>query len=500
MSKTKALNLKRSLGELHISYAALARHLGLSKATVHAICNLGKFPTGFGGPDAIREKIRSFLVDQGADPVMLAELFKREGTAPRAKAKPVGSPINLKADLPRYDVSQAELARHMECGVASISKLCNTGLIPGRFGGQAHFRKRVCAFLVARGANPTTVHTTFEPMSAQAKAELEEAAADAESDFSPTPNPTEDYAMLLRKHTLTRETRDYFKIPRDPFPDQVGSEEEVFLNDDIRHVRAAMRQTAKHGGMLAVVGQSGAGKSTLVLDLQEWILTSGEPITLIVPYVLGMGRSDRKTRPLVADDIIRTIFKFLAPTAQVPLNNVRRASRMHELLAESAKVGRRHVLLIEEAHDLATQTLKHLKRFYELQSGFRKLLSIILVGQTELEDKLSEHNPDVREVVQRCEMVKLPAVDNHIEGYLRHKLKAVDVSYDALFEADAIDEIRNRLRHAVVEGKPGARHHTVKSLCHPLAIQNLVSAALNEAVTIGASKVNGALIAAAARS
>lgn len=95
---------------------------------------------------------------------------------------------------------------------------------------------------------------------------------------------------------------------------------------------------------------------------------------------------------------------------------------MHNILKASAQVGQRHVLIIEEAHALAIPTLKHLKRFYELQDGFKKLLSIILIGQTELEKKLSEHNPEVREVVQRCELVKLPPLDNHVEGYLRHKL------------------------------------------------------------------------------
>ena len=173
---------------------------------------------------------------------------------------------------------------------------------------------------------------------------------------------------------------------------------------------------------------------------------------------------------------------------------------MHSILRSSAQIGRKHVLIIEEAHALATPTLKHLKRFYELQDGFKKLLSIILIGQTELGRKLSEQNPEVREVVQRCEVVHLPALDNHVEPYLRHKLNRAELSFDALFALDAVDEIRNRLRHSETENQRGQRGVRTTSLCHPLAINNLVSAAMNEAVKIGAPKVTGALIAAAARS
>ncbi len=39
----------------------------------------------------------------------------------------------------------------------------------------------------------------------------------------------------------------------------------------------------------------------------------------------------------------------------------------------ASKGGQRHVLIIEEAHDLSVHTLKYLKRFWELEDGFKKL-------------------------------------------------------------------------------------------------------------------------------
>lgn len=212
-----------------------------------------------------------------------------------------------------------------------------------------------------------------------------------------------------------------------------------------------------------------------------------------------MTSSERKGQPLLAADITGAVIRKLAPGAALQ-NTKARAGQMHDILRESARIGRKHVLIIEEAHDLAVQTLKHMKRFYEIEDGFKKLLAIILIGQTELDHKLSEQNAEVREVVQRCEVVHLPALDNHVEGYLRHKLARVEVDFDKVFEAAAVDEIRNRLRMSVTETRRGAREARNVSLCHPLAINNLVSAAMNEAVKIGAPKLNAGLISAAVRS
>lgn len=409
--------------------------------------------------------------------------------------------LRLRAALTLINRTQSQLARHLGVSTATVSLILNYDKWPKGHGGKARLRKQIEEYLSANGADEATVATAFDeaPSTPCANRACPMAAFAAISGPQQTTSESEDPFMLLRKHTLSSQARQHFRIARDPFTDEMETDADVFVSDDIRYVRAAMRQTARHGGMLAVVAESGGGKSTLVQDLQEWINTSREPITLITPYVLGMGRADRKSRPLLADDIIRSIFRALAPTMAVPQNAERRAAAIHQLLAESARIGRRHALVIEEAHDLATPTLKHLKRFYELQDGFRKLLAIMLIGQTELEGRLSEHDASVREVVQRCEIVHLPPLDNHVEAYLRHKLARVDLSFDALFEPDAADEIRSRLRTATTEGRGAQRQVVTVSLCHPLAINNLVSAALNEAVKIGATKVNKDLIAAAAR-
>ena len=239
-------------------------------------------------------------------------------------------------------------------------------------------------------------------------------------------------------------------------------------------MRESLRQTAKHGGFIAVVGESGAGKSTLRRDLAEWIHRENEPVILIEPYVLGMEDNDVKGKTLKAGHIAEAILAAVAPRDTLKQSPEARFRQVHNALRESHRAGNRHVLVIEEAHGLPLPTLKHLKRFFELEDGFSKLLGIVLIGQPELGQKLDERNPSVREVVQRCEVVTLRPLDDELEGYLRHRFQMVNKPLDEVMDATAIDALRIKLA--------GRGQYSV---LYPLAVHNVVTAALNEAATLG---------------
>lgn len=132
-------------------------------------------------------------------------------------------------------------------------------------------------------------------------------------------------------------------------------------------------------------------------------------------------------------------------------------------------------------------TLKHLKRFFELEDGFKKLLSIVLVGQPELKLKLSERNTEVREVVQRCEIVELAPLDAELENFVAHKLARVGKKVEEIFEEDTFLAVRQRLTAT-------NRNKTTTSLLYPLAVGNLLTAAMNMAESLGMPKVNGEVV------
>lgn len=396
--------------------------------------------------------------------------------------------LKLKKILAHINKQQLELANHCELSNSTIAQLVNHNQWPKCIS-KEKLQEKINHFLWLNGCHDFVGIFEVEP----------------ESGNSPAPDhlrnqSQEDETMLLRKNRLSQFTRQQFKLPRDPFTDEMRDEKDVFLSDNIRYVRAQVRQTAEHGGMLAISGQSGAGKSTIRQDLESWIYAQGKPITIISPFSeLGMEGDKPTGKPLKAQNIIESIIQTLNQYEKPRRSAEARARQMHTMLCDSARTGNKHTLVIEEAHRLSIPTIKHLKQFYELQDGFTKLLGVVMIGQNELEDRLSESNPEVREVVQRCELVRLHALDEDLEGYIKHKFDRIGVDYKTIIDTSGIDEIRSRLRTSETVGRGSSRSVKTISLCYPLAVNNLLSGAMNLAADTHAPVVNAELVALAVR-
>lgn len=297
--------------------------------------------------------------------------------------------------------------------------------------------------------------------------------AEAVPPVPPTETEKED-PMLLQNQALTPEARQHWRLARNPFIDDVQSPDDVFQTPSVRYVRAALLDAALHHGFVAIIGESGAGKTTLAEDLDERIKADRRDVLVVRPYVLAMEASDSKGKTLKSGHIAEALVAALDAQASVRSSPQARFAQAHALLKASRAAGRRHLLLIEEAHCLPVATLKHLKRFTELKDGMQRLLGVALVGQPELRERLGSHNAEVREVAQRCEVVTLDALDQELEGYLAHKFARFDLKLADVFAPDACDAIRARLIHTPRGGKP-------RSLCYPLVVNNLVCRAMNAA-------------------
>lgn len=281
---------------------------------------------------------------------------------------------------------------------------------------------------------------------------------------------------------LTPKAKKQFALFRDPFTDDVQGPEDVFLSADQRYIREVLFATARHGGFVAVAGESGSGKTTLRRDMIDRIQREGLPVVAIQPRSIDKG-------VLTASAICHAIIDDLNPGSKVPRSLEAQARHVERVLTESSRAGNSHVLVIEEAHDLNIQTLKYLKRFWELEDGFKKLLAIILIGQPELKAKLDERrNYEAREVIRRCEIAELLPLDNVLEDYLRLKFKRVGADYDAIFSADAADGIRSRLT------RPGKTGRDLISMVYPLTVNRLVVRSLNLAAELGEPRVTSDIV------
>jgi type II secretory pathway predicted ATPase ExeA len=380
--------------------------------------------------------------------------------------------LPLKALLKANNISQAELARNVGIAASTMSQLLSKGVWPV-------------------DPSPETLQSLITKALQDRGIAVDAAVLTKSTAVDAAATVTEEVInMLLRKQSITQAARKHFELFKDPFDNDVQDAEDVFLTNDIRYVREHLWTTAKLGGFTAVVGESGSGKSTLRRDLIDRISREDAPMIIIEPYVLGMEDNDAKGKTLKAASISDAIINTLAPLESPKRTMEAKSRQVHRLLRDSRKAGFSHCLVIEEAHSLPVATLKHLKRFFELEDGFKKLLSIILIGQTELKTKLSERSPEVREVVQRCELVELAPLDSHLEAYLKFKFERVGKKLEEVFDKTALDGIRERL----IFSKASKGSRETMSLMYPLMVNNLVASAMNQAEALGFEQLTAELI------
>ncbi len=390
---------------------------------------------------------------------------------------PIGHLLN------RLGLTQGDLYRGVGMSRSVCSRIVAHNEWPKRRSAQQH--AQIVGWFAEHGASADDL-ATLEKEMAPASSHLAEAAPEAPAT---TQAHQEDY-MLLRNETLTPEAKQHFGLRRSPFIDDIATRADVFQCPSMRMARAALMDCALNHGFMALVGESGSGKTTLREELEQRILDENRPVIVIKPYVIEMEASDTKGRAMKSGQIAEAIITTLAPTSTMKSSAQARAKQAHDLLSASVASGYSHLLIIEEAHRLPKATLKHLKGFMELKRGLQRLIGVALIGQTELGVLLSEQNPEVREIVQRCEVITMRPLDNDLGDYLRHKFGRMEIDIADVLADDAIDAIRARL----VRTPRGGRAADVVSICHPLVVNNLVTRAMNAAAAVGFPKVTAQVV------
>jgi type II secretory pathway predicted ATPase ExeA len=408
-------------------------------------------------------------------------------------------PLKLKGVLVRNGITQPDLANAVlqstgrPMSRTAVTQLINWGYWP-KGTPQLDIKRQVEAFLVAKGIAAAEIADIWE--ATEGEDQLRHAApvgAHLRGLEGRIPHPTREPRARskpepdfepMEVEMLSPAAKRHFKIFRDPFQDDVNSPEDVYLSEDQRYVVEAMLQTAKAGGITAVIGESGSGKTTLRKFMQHRIARESQGIRLIFPQTLD------KTK-LSTSSLCTAIVKDLEPDTTVRSSLEGQARQVQEVLQRSFRAGFKHLLMIEEAHDLSILTLKYLKRFYEIEGddGFGKVLSIVLVAQPEMRVKLDvARYPDAREFINRCEVATLPPLYENLKAYLAHKFERVGVKLDSVFTDDALAALRERWTKI----DPASR--AVKNNLYPLIVNMTVERALNRAAELGVPLVTGDLV------
>ncbi|WGK69462.1 AAA family ATPase [Candidatus Haliotispira prima] len=278
---------------------------------------------------------------------------------------------------------------------------------------------------------------------------------------------------------ITQEALKAFGLSRNPFQGEIQSAKDVFYSVEHLYVKNTLEQAARLPGCLtAVVGEVGSGKTTVKNNFIEQSETDG--VTVIQPFMLD------KTK-LAVPHLEEAIVWALNPEAKLFRSREARNRQLAKMLQASTKAGGRHVLIIEEAQDLSAMVLKVLKRLVEIKTGNKSCISVVMIGQPELLRRLdASRNYHLRELINRTTVAEIAPLqtDKEIRQYLELKFS----NCRGLFGCDAYSAILD-----VLSESQNKRRH---SAAYPLAINNLVAAALNSAAELGLDIVSADVLRA----
>jgi MSHA biogenesis protein MshM len=184
-------------------------------------------------------------------------------------------------------------------------------------------------------------------------------------------------------------------------------------------------------GFLKIVGEVGCGKTILCRQLLKTL--DGEFVTAYIP-----------NPSLGPDTLLMALLHELGVEVPPPLNRDKVFNVLRNCLLAHAAAGRRVVVCIDEAQATPLRTLESLRLLSNLETEKQKLLQLVLLGQPELDDKLSR--PEIRQLLQRITFSAYlgPMRADRVSAYLEHRLTTAalgEATDTQVFHANAAKEL-----------------------------------------------------------
>ena len=178
-------------------------------------------------------------------------------------------------------------------------------------------------------------------------------------------------------------------------------------------------------GFLSLVAQPGMGKTTLLFQLlHRW---KGHVHSAFLFQTQCNSRE--LVRYLLADLGLKNDGEDM----------VRMHSELNDFLFRETKAGRRVVVFIDEAHNLATPVLETVRLLSNFEAPDKKLMQIVLTGQPKLAQRLS--HPELAQLRQRIAVQTQldPLSSAEVARYVNHRLQVAGHQGQELFTSPALD-------------------------------------------------------------
>ena len=217
---------------------------------------------------------------------------------------------------------------------------------------------------------------------------------------------------------------EFFGLQKAPFsltPDP----EFLYLTTKPREALAALTYgILARKGFVVLTGDAGTGKTSLLTRILGHLPESRIRSSVIVNPTLT---------PAEFLEAALMDFGF----QNIPASKAQRIAILQSFLWAEYREGRIAALIVDEAHKLTPELIEEIRLLGNFESANEKLLQIVLVGQSELDDMLNRES--LRQFKQRISLRLTigPLAEAEIEQYIRYRWVKAGGS-EAPFSADAV--------------------------------------------------------------
>ena len=201
---------------------------------------------------------------------------------------------------------------------------------------------------------------------------------------------------------------DYYKLAEQPFGVTPDSRF-LYLGPKHREALASLVYgTESNRGFLALIAKPGMGKTSLLYHYLSYLRDKAR-----TAFVFRTDCDSREFIRHVLLDLGIDVAGMDLPAMHDTLNR---------LLTEEMRVGRRFVLVIDEAQNLDEKVLESIRLLSNFETPWTKLMQIVLAGQPQLADRLA--SPSMAQLRQRVSMVIRiePFTPEEVNAYIDHRL------------------------------------------------------------------------------
>ena len=233
--------------------------------------------------------------------------------------------------------------------------------------------------------------------------------------------------MIDRNSTLSIMYERYFNLSENPFT--------IAPNPRYFYLSAQHREALAHlqyglnenGGFILLTGEVGTGKTTAWRCLVENLPTDVNLAIVLNPRINEI-------------ELLETICDELGIAYEQGSGIKKLTDALNRHLLDTYARHRRTIVIVEEAQNISAEVLEQLRLLTNLETNESKLLQIILIGQPELLEKLSD--PQLRQLRQRiiAHFHLKPFNLKDVRAYVHHRLSVAGAS-SRLFSDAAIRKL-----------------------------------------------------------